>query len=649
MKSKLKFILVFLSLNVISNVYSQKVKQADELYNRFAYIDAIKIYEGVAEKGYEDEKIFQKLGNAYYFNAEFEKAAKWYDKLFLLNPEQESEYYYRYSQCLKSVGDYAKADKLLLVFYEKSGFDQRAKLFEKNKNYLETIKSNSGRFIIWDAGINSEYSDYGSTLFDNKLIFTSTRDTGGISKKVFRWDNQYFSNLYASEVKSDGTMGESIKFQRNKINSKFHESTPVFTKDGKTMYFTRNNYLDGKIGKDGNRIILLKIYKATLVNNNWSNVHELPFDSNNYSVAHPMLSNDDKTLFFVSDMPGTIGQSDIFKVAINSDGTFGIPENLGTTINTQGRETFPFITEDNELYYASDGHPGLGGLDVFVSKIEKDGSISESQNIGEPINSGFDDFAFIIDNKTRRGFFTSNRVGGHGFDDIYKFTEIKKLNCEQILAGIITDKESGEIIAGAKVILFDENHQQLKEGVSDQFGNYHFDVICGKKYYVRVSKENYESNEGNSVIGNTSGKTDLPLKIEKRIKAIGVDSDLAKVLSIPMIFFDLDKSFIRKDAAIELEKIIVTMTQYPSMKIDVRSHTDCRQSAKYNQELSDRRVKSTIAWLIKNGINPSRLAGRGYGESRLLNNCGCEPSNKSNCTEEEHQLNRRSEFIIVSM
>ena len=649
MKLKITLFLIILSLNT-TNIYSQKAKveAADKLYERYAFIDAIATYEQVAEKGYKDEKMFQKLGNAYYFNAELEKAVKWYEELFNMNHEQDPEYYYRYSQCLKSVGDYEKANKMLDEFNKKSGNDERAKLFEKNTNYLEIIKANSGRFNIEDAGINSEYSDYGSAFFNNQLVFASTRDIGGVSKRISRWNNQSFSILYLSEVKPDGKLSEPKIFRKN-INSIFHESTPVFTNDGQTMYFTRNNYFDGKKGLDGKRTTLIKVYKATLKNERWSNVIELPFNSNEYSVAHPTLSKDDKTLYFASDMPGTIGQSDIFKVVINSDATFGKPENLGTIINTQGKETFPFITTENELYFASDGHPGLGGLDVFVSKIEKDGTIAKSQNVGAPINGGTDDFAFFIDNNSRNGFFTSNRSGGHGFDDIYKFSETKKLQCEQILTGTITDNDTGDIIAEAKMSLLDEKFQLLKENITNEFGQYTFDVVCGQKYFVRAKKRDYESKEGTILVATQSGTSELPLILEKRIKPIGVGTDLAKTLNIPIIYFDLDKSFIRKDAAFELEKIVAVMQQYPKMKIDIRSHTDCRQMAQYNNALSDRRAKSTIAWLIKNDISAGRLTGKGYGESQLVNNCGCEPVDKSNCTEKEHQANRRSEFIIISM
>jgi outer membrane protein OmpA-like peptidoglycan-associated protein/tetratricopeptide (TPR) repeat protein len=631
--------------------YAQKAKvaSADKQYDRYAYVDAIATYERVAQKGYKNEKMFQNLGNAYYFNAELEKAGKWYGELFAMNQNQEAEYYYRYSQCLKALGDYSQADKMLAEFNKKSGNDRRAQLYQAHKNYLEEIKANSGRFNIADAGINSEFSDYGSSFLDNKLIFTSARDTGGVSKKVFKWTKQSFTNLYSSKVTQNGNLGQPERFNK-KINSKFHESTPVFTQDGKTMYFTRNNYLDGKKGKDGKHITLLKLYKATLnEEGNWGDVVALAFNSDNYSVAHPALSKDEKTLYFASDMPGTLGQSDLFKVAINQDGSYGKPENLGGTINTEGRETFPFISNDNELYFASDGRPGLGGLDVYVAKIEKDNSITDIQNVGTPINGTDDDFAFLIDSKSRNGFFTSNRSGGKGFDDIYKFTETRKLACEQSLTGIISDKETAKILPDTKMSLFDEKFQLLKEGISDTNGNYSFEVVCGKTYFVRAEKQEYQTKEVTINMAKTSDHSELNLALEQRIKPIRIGTDLAKTLSIPMIYFDLDKSFIRKDATFELEKVLAVMQEYPKMKIDIRSHTDCRQTAQYNEALSDRRTRSTMAWLIKNGIESSRMTAKGYGESQLLNDCGCEQTNQSNCTEEQHQANRRSEFIIIEM
>ncbi|MNF37699.1 Photosystem I chlorophyll a apoprotein A2 [compost metagenome] len=644
MKIKNFFYSSVLLMMAIQAFGQKEVATGDKKYDNYSYIDAIATYERVAEKGYKDEKMFQKLGNAFYFNAELIKAEKWYTELFAMNYEQEPEYFYRYSQSLKAVGNYTKANEMLEEFNKRLGHDQRGQLYVAQRNYQEEIKANSGRYEIADAGVNSEYSDYGSALINGNLVFASARDTGGVSKKVFKWTNKSFTNLYSAAIMPAGEMGKPERFSK-KINSKFNESSPVFTQDGQTMYFTRNNFLEGKRGNDAKKITLLKLYKATLEEGNWVNVTELPFNSDEYSIAHPALSADGQRLYFASDMPGTLGQSDLFFVQINSDGTFSAPQNLGKAINTEGRETFPFVSADNELYFASDGRPGLGGLDVFVSKINDDGSYGDVQNVGAPINGGQDDFAMMIDSKNKNGYFTSNRDGGHGYDDIYRFTEIRKLNCEQTLAGDINDSETLTFLGGTKVTLLDSQFKIIKETVADANGKYAFEVDCGKTYYVRAEKESYETKEAKATIARATGKTELALQLTKRIKPIDVGTDLAKTLDIPIIYFDLDKSVIRKDAAFELEKVLAVMQQYPEMKIDVRSHTDSRQTKEYNAKLSDKRAKATIAWLITNGIDTKRLTGKGYGETQLVNHC----ADGVKCTGAEHQANRRSEFIIVSM
>lgn len=626
--------------------YSQKAKiaAADKKYDSYAYIDAIKTYERVAEKGYKSEDMFQKLGNSYYFNSDFEKSAKWYGELFAMNPEQQPEYIYRYSHSLKAIGETSKADEMLAKFNEKSGNDTRAKLYKKNSNYLDAIKENSGRYNIENAGINSKYSDYGTAVYLDKVIFTSARDTGSIGQRKHQWTNQYFTNLYVSDLGEEMTPMAPKKFDKN-INSKFHESTPAFTKDGKTMYFTRNNYLDGKKGKNESKITLIKIYKATFEDNKWTNITELPFNSDNYSTGHPALSADEGTLYFASDMPGTLGQSDLFKVKINYDGTFGAPENLGNTINTEGKETFPYVTNENELYFASDGHPGLGGLDIFMSKINSDNTYGDVQNIGSDANSPKDDFAYLIDTKSRRGFFTSNRDGGQGYDDIYKFLETRKLICEQELYGTVTDLETSQILPETKVTLFDSQFNNIKSTFSDKDGNYSFPVECGKTYNVRAEKPEYTTKEERIAIVKTNGRTNLPIALEKAACKVAVGDDLGKCFGIKMIYFDLDKSNIRREAAFDLEKILDVLKQNPTMKLDIRSHTDSRQTHAYNERLSDRRAKATINWLIKNGVDSSRLTGKGYGETQLVNQC----SDGVKCSEEEHQQNRRSEFIISAL
>lgn len=642
-KSKLHLIIAFLICGI---AFSQKGKVAagDKKYEQYAYIDAIEIYEQVAKKGYKSVELFEKLGNSYYFNSDFEKAAIWYTELFNLKEEVQPEYYYRYAQSLKSIGNYDRANEMMTLFSQKSTNDLRGKLYASNHNYLDKIKENSGRFNIKNAGLNSEQSDYGGAFFGDELVFTTARDTGGPFVRKMKWSNQAFSNLYASKAKVDGTMAKPEKFT-NILNSKYNEASAVFTKDQKTMFFTRNNYTDGKKGRSKDRRTLLKLYRASFDEIEWVDVEELDFNSDQFSCAHPALSPNDRVLYFASDMPGGFGQSDIYKIKVYTDGTFSKPENLGSAINTEGKETFPFVSDDNELYFSSDGHPGLGGLDVFVSKVNDDESLGEIMNLGEPLNSGNDDFAFMIDSKSRNGFFSSDRPGGIGSDDIYRFTETRKITCEQVLEGYVVDEESGDFLGNSQVILLDSNFNIIKEMYASELGFYKFNVLCDKQYYIKASKLKHETKEVSVLIPKEYGKTTVNVPLDARIRSFTKGDDVGPKLGIRMIYFDLDKSKIRPDAALELEKVLALMIKNPKLKIDIRSHTDSRQTKKYNQKLSDRRAKATMNWLIKNGIAATRLTAKGYGESQPVNKC----KDGVDCTEEEHQQNRRSQFIVTSM
>ncbi|WP_029273649.1 OmpA family protein [Flavobacterium sp. KJJ] len=645
MKNSILLCLTFVCIFSFDS-YSQqsKINAADKKYDSYAYVDAIKAYERVAEKGYKSEDMFKKLGNSYYFNSDFEGAAKWYGELFAMNTAVEPEYYYRYGQSLKSIGQTEKANKIFDEFNSKNKTDNRAKLYKDDVNYLEQIKANSGRYKIEDAGVNSKYSDYGSFVYKNKLYFASARDTGNFSQRKHKWTGEYFTNLYDADIDPSTNTTTKVNKFKTSLNSKFHEATPFFSKDGKTVYFTRNNFINGKKGKDDNKITLVKLYKATLENDKWTNITALPFTSDNYSTAHPALSPDEKTLYFASDMPGTLGQSDIYKVTINNDGSYGTPENLGKSINTEGKETFPYVTSEDEIYFSSDGHPGLGGLDVFVGEIESNGTISSIQNVGADVNSPKDDFAYIIDPVTRQGYFSSNKDGGQGSDDIYKFLETRKLKCIQELNGTITDIETNAILPGSKVTLY-ENMAIKNTVIADAAGLYSFPVECGKTYNVRAEKQDYETKEVNITIGKVTGKTSLPIGLVNGKCKVTVGDDLGKCFGIKMIYFDLDKSNIRPEAALDLEKILAVLNDHPTMKLDIRSHTDSRATFKYNEALSDRRAKSSIQWLIKNGVAANRLIGKGYGETQLVNKC----ADGVACSEAEHQENRRSEFIITAL
>lgn len=627
------------------NAQERKLHKADKKYDSYAFINAIEIYEEVAEEGYKSKELFEKLGNAYYYNADLINASKWYDELFSLGEEVAPEYYFRYAQTLKAEKRYAESDKKMQEFNRLTGTDIRGTKFMNKLNYLDQIAEQSGRFHIENLDVNSPYSDFAPSFYlENNLVFSSARDTGVAKRYKHKWNARQFLDLYGAELADNGTLSNVDKFS-GKLNTKYHESTTVFTKDGKTMYFTRNNYYKGKYKKDKKGINKLKIFRATREDDRWTNIEELPFNSDLYSVAHPALSVDEKKLYFASDMPSSIGQSDLYVVDINDDGTFGEPKNLGKGINTEARENFPFVSKENELYFASDGHVGLGGLDIFVMRLDDEDQII--YNVGEPVNSPVDDFSFIINMKTKKGYFASNRDGGQGDDDIYSFIEMKPIQwtCEQEIVGIVKDSKTNEILVGAQVMLFDKSNKELENTYSDEEGKFRFKSVleCNEVYFVRASQKDYNPEE---VLMPKQDEADLRstvLLLEKEEVLFEVGDDLAVTLNNPIIYFDYDKSNIRPDAAAELEKVVAVMKKYPTLKIDVRSHTDSRGRDAYNKKLSKRRNKSTQEYIISRGIDVSRLTGTGYGEERLVNQC----SNGIKCTEEEHQLNRRSEFIVV--
>jgi len=639
---------------------SAKMEKAETLTDKYNYEEAIKVYLKLEEKGYRNASLFKKLGDAYYAKNEADQAIRWYRELFKLKKEIiEPEYYYKLAQSLKTVGKYDDANKLLQQFTEINGTDIRAELFDKNRNYLNTIESNSGRYKIKNTTASSNVSDYGPSFYgENMVVFASNRDSVGVTGIRDKWTKQSFTALYISEINAKGDLIKPEKFSY-RVQSKLHESTPAFTKDKKFMYFTRNNFNDGKVQKDEKDHILLKIYRAEADGFKWKNIKELPFTGDSFNTGHPCLSPDEKTLYFASDRPGGYGLSDIYSVSINEDGTFGAPENLGPGVNTEGRETFPFVTND-KIYFASDGHPGLGGLDVFVAKVQPDGTFVKSINVGEPINSHFDDFGFIINEETRTGYFTSNRSSGIGYDDIYSLTEYISLDftCKQFISGILSDKETKKAIAGAKVALYDADENLVEEVAADEQGVYYFGVDCEKSYTVKVQLTDYLPKELPVEITEKEGDVVLPIVMEKPEKIVEVVQpniyehavpvvglDLAKKFSIEHIYFDSGRYNIRPDASKQLDKIVTFMKEHSSIKINIRSHTDSRGPERQNQLLSENRAREIMAYLVKKGVDSKRLSAKGYGETQLVNKC----ADWVKCTEKEHKQNRRSEFIITEL
>ena len=635
-------VIVFLLSNINTVAQEAKVSKGDKKYSDFAYVDAREAYLKVAENGYRSIDLLSRLGDSYYFTGDLENAEQWYGVLFSFSQDIDPEYMYRYAQSLKSTGKYEAADRVMEKMNQIRDADNRVVLFSEERNYLELIDRQSGRFTLMPVNFNSKLSDFAPAINGSEVIFTSNRITRGASKRLHDWNDQPFTELYSVTT---GNQAEPKRLSSS-LNTRYHESTACFTKDGQTMYFTRNNFTANEYQKDGTGINHLKLYKAKKNKKGWGEVQELPMNSNDYSIAHPALSPDEKTLYFASDMPGGKGMSDLYKVSI-VDGTYGTPENLGDGINTEGRETFPFVDMNGDLYFASDGHVGLGGLDVFVVERNEDGSFGKGYNVGRPINSPQDDFTFVVNSITGLGYFASNRDGGMGEDDIYAFQQIIPLikNCQQSLKGQVRNKATDELLTEAKVLLLDADNNVLEETTSDIDGEFILSNIeCSKGYAIRGSKKGFSVAEKSFNTGNDiEAEIKKTLYLEAEEEELLVGQDLAVVLNLNPIYFDLSESYIRPDAEIELLKVVDAMKERPTMKIDVRSHTDSRSSDAYNLKLSEARAKSTITYLISQGIDMNRLTGKGYGESQLLNNC----SNGTPCSEVDHQRNRRSEFIVV--
>ncbi|MDP5228969.1 MAG: OmpA family protein [Cellulophaga sp.] len=636
------FILLFIfSKNAIGQ--EKKLEKANQKYNEYSFSPAIDIYKKVLDKGFVSADLLKKLGNSYYFNANYKEASLIYERLMNEFAEEVTpDYYFRYSQTLRSLDQYVEADELMRKFSDLTSGDVRANTFDTKRDYRKEIKENSGRYTLGNFKYNSVYSEFAPSYYKKGLIFSSDRDTGNLAKYRHTWNSKDFLDIY--KINADSISNSLVVKLDKKINTRLHESTTAVTKDGSILYFTRNNFIDGKTIKDQQGVIRLKIFRAKIEEGIFTEIEELPFNSDDYSVAHPALSPDEKTLFFVSDMPGSYGESDIFKVAINLDGTFGPPENLGNNINTEARETFPFITSEEILYFSSDGHPGLGGLDVFMTRIKNKSYSGIIKNVGEPINSNLDDFTFIFDEIEKTGYFASNRETGLGYDDIYSFTENIPLilECQQIISGTVRDKISNQVLVGATVKIINENNEEILNTITDSNGDYNLIMDCNKGNFVRALTDGYVPAE--VYISKSDGEAQIiDFYLERDTVTAGFGDDLSKLLQLSTIYFDLNKYNIRKDAEVEIQKVIAAMDKYPSLKLKVNSHTDSRGQDAYNLWLSQKRAASTVAYMISKGIAKERLQSEGFGETQLVNDCG----NNSNCTATEHELNRRSEFIIL--
>ncbi|WP_411768205.1 OmpA family protein [Winogradskyella sp. A3E31] len=636
------FIICILAITSV-NAQQNEARKALKGYEKLAYQETASELEALVSKGNTSQELIEKLANSYYFNNDMPLASKWYAVLFDKHDDIDAEYYYRYAMALKGNEKYKESDEWIMKFGELMPNDSRVKLFNSNRNYLNDIQSTNGNSTkLINVSFNSEFSDFGSFEYNNRFYFSSSRGGG----KDYKWNGQPYLNVYAVEGSGIGDASDIESFEA--INTKWHESSVCISPDGSYLFFTRNNYFKNDYKEDEDGVNRLQLFRVTKNDKGqWDDVIKEDINSNDYSIAHPAINKNGTKLYFASDMPGTLGQSDIFVVDINEDGTLGTPMNLGDKINTEGQESFPFVNEKGDLFFSSKSTIGLGGYDVFVVRsFENTNNLSavQAENLGMPFNSSQDDFAYYENSKTRTGYLSSNRKGGKGDDDIYTF-EVPKCK-RNIIVGLQNAEDLSEI-GNTGVTVENKDGEKIDLFKTDTNGKFEFRVLCSIDVIrITVEKDDFESYTSEFSISKAKDNSiDVLLKpIPKKVLP-EVGTDLFKLLKLEPILFDSNKSNIRPDAQVQINKIIAYLKEYPMLKVDIRSHTDSKGRDAYNEALSQRRNEATKNYMITvGGISKDRITGKGYGESQLVNKC----KNGVTCTPEEHEQNRRNEFIVIS-
>ena len=617
---KLYVTLSFVLASGILSAQNQYTKVADKLFDRYEYVDAAKEYLKLAESSKADNYVYKQLAESYYNVFNTKEAVKWFAKV--VEQKQDAETYYKYAQMLKAEGNFKEADKQMQQFAQLQPNDQRAKSFLSKPNYLPELKGQSKLYDVTKSDISSDKSDFGAVLTnDNNFYFSSARNT---SRRNNGWNEEPYLDIYKATYNANGTISDALAVES--LNTKWHDGPVSITKDGTTIYYGSESFNEKEYVKDKEKKAKfgkIFLYKASKEGDKWGNIKPLPFNNKEFSVRNPSISKDGKTLYFSSNMPGGFGGEDIWKVSVNGD-EFGTPENLGAKVNTEANESFPFVTDENVLFFSSNGKTGFGGLDVFMMDLNKG---TDPINVGEPVNTSKDDFAFTFNSAKKVGFFSSNR---DGVDNIYKADPV----CNVQVLVKVKDAKSGMAIDGATVVLVDEKQKTVSNQTTLANGESSTGVLCYTSYSAQVSKQGYESGVFEVAKGENS-----QVVVEALLNPIMPIITEREVILQP-IYFEFNKSNITAEGAAELDKLVAVMNEYPTMVIFAKSHTDSRGSDKYNINLSDRRAKSTVQYLISKGISKERISGQGFGE--IEPKVPCKP-----CTEQEHTQNRRSEFLIV--
>jgi outer membrane protein OmpA-like peptidoglycan-associated protein len=627
----MRFIIILLIAALLVGNYSAaqnlSLNKTHKLFKNHAYAEAILNYENLDASF----KVLQNLADSYYFTNDFENAAKTYTKMISRYTDIEDKArVYRYAQCLLAIKDYQTADRYLKSYHGKD-WNTKEFLFELKRSTPHVFEVQP----VSNLGTNS---DFGLSYIHGEMVsFASSRN---LDRPIYSWNGLPYLDLYTAQL-TNGTVLKNATAFSSEINTSLHESNAVFTEKGMVMYFNRNN--KKRVIIDGERVSNIQLYRAEKVGNKWTNVTLLPFNNELYSVEHPSLSKDGKTLYFSSNMPGGYGAFDIYKVSVHIDGSFGIPVNLGTSINTAFRDQFPYISATNDLYYATNGKQGLGGLDLHRA-VMINGDFHNPINLGSSINSSRDDYAFIIDEEVNESYFSSNR---DGLDQIYTGKRKENIRSKYVVVGVVQDSISKRVLPGSQVTLFDEHEVAIDDIVTGDDASYMFRVDSNKKYSVRATRKFYLSQNiafSTQKDGRISHDIFLTLlSYQDSEERIQLDSKGDLQVKLEQVFFGFDQYVISLQAAAILEELVTIMNKYPDMHIEVSAHTDIRGSSEYNLLLSYKRARSTMNYLMKQGINKNRLRSAGYGETQPYNNCIKEVV----CTDKEYQINRRCEFKII--
>ncbi len=606
------------------------LKKANRDYESYNYTSAIDGYKRVLKsKVTNDAQI--RLADSYRLTNKSDKAEQVYAEVVKIKDVAPVNYYY-YAKMLINNGKRDAAKPWLDKYLSIKPDDNSALALREANNNPALITSEEGLFKIDLAAIEGLSSCFGAIERKDEVVFAGQTSVG-IGGKKDEWSGDSYYDLYTA--KKSGTGWTKANGLEGDVNGAFHEGPATFNKAGDEMYFTRSNYFKKKLKASSKSENNLKIFKAKLVNGKWEGSEELPFNSDEYSVGHPSLSADGKTLYFTSDMPGGIGSSDIYKSTWDG-AKWSKPENMGAGINTAGKEAFPYAhEEDSSFYFSSDGNVSLGGLDIFKSKWDgtKWGS---PQNIKAPLNSQKDDFAFSLKADGKGGYLSSNRGGE---DRIYEWVPIPPIEPVYFTEGMVTDKATGKPLPGAKVLFKNMDDGTDEFVITDENGKYKYEIKPNKHYDIVASKDLYFVKKDKVFVP----KSKLGESVNKNLALEPIIID--KPIVIENIYYDVAKWDIRPEAALELDKLVQFLKDNGNINIELSSHTDCRASDQYNLTLSEKRAKSAVDYLISKGIEASRLKAKGYGESKLLNKC----DDGVTCTDEEHQINRRTEIKVLKI